>query len=235
MAKDVIKLIFIDVKNQLIKIIDKEVREYDLKNIQEVANEISGSEVLYITSLEKVNGTDVIEMISSHVGSSYIEPVRTGLQYLHACKPSRIIVPHKNPEYEPLILDGPSDFKPFSENMHDNFPFLSRYIEINCIEIVEENSIYRTKKEYEEKNSKLKLKKQKAKDDDLNSILVQDKAQRTIDRIENEGYTDDLGSVELDITDDVNAASEGHVEESDFLKTIKEAGIDIDSDIIGKE
>ena len=235
MGKNIIKLIFIDAKNQLIRIIDKEVREYDLKNIQEVADEISGSEVLYITSLEKVNGTDVVEMISAHIGSSYIAPVRTGLQYLHACKSSKIIVPHKNPEYEPLILNGPSDFKPFSEDMYDTFPSLLRYIEINCIEIIEENSVYRIKKEYEEKNNKLKLKNQKSKDDYLNSILVQDNAKRTIDRIENEGYTDDLDSVELDITDDVNAASEGYVEESDFLRTIKEAGIDIDSNTMGEE
>lgn len=229
MARGTTKLIFVDAENQQIRIIDNEVRLYGWNEIQQVADEISGSEVLYITSLDRVNGTDIVEMLSEHTGKRYVAPVRTGRKYLHTSRPGKVIVPHEDSEYEPLVFDSPIDFKPFSEKLYTMFPTLRRYMELDRIEIVDEGDMPRIRKEYNSKVGEVKRRQQSAKDQSLDSILVQDSAKRIIDRIENEGYSDGLDSEELDITDDVNAAEDGLAEESDFYRTAKEAGIDIDN------
>lgn len=230
MAKSKIKLIFVDADNYLIKIIDNEVREYNWTDIQQLADEISGSEVLYITSLEKVNGTEVVDMISSHTGKRYAAPERTGRPYIHTCKPGKLIVPHKDIDYEPLIFENTIDFKQFSEELYDIYPSMRRYVELNFIEIVDEGDVPRIRKEYNEKMKKIHHKQSSAKDKSLDSILVRDSsAKKLIDKIENDGYDIGLDTEELDITNDVINAEIGAIEDEDYLKTAKEAGIDIDN------
>lgn len=230
MAKNKVKLIFVDADNFLIKIIDHEVREYGWNDIQQLADEISGSDVLYITSLEKVNGTDIVEMISSHTGKRYSAPVRTGRPYIHPSKPGKLIVPHKDSAYEPLVFENPVDFKQFSEDMYDMYPALKRYMELDRLEIVDEGDMPRIRKEYNEKMGKIYKKQRSAKDSSLDSIIVNDSsAKKLIDRIENEGYDGGLDSEEIDITNDVIESENGNTPDEDFLRTAREAGIDLDN------
>lgn len=223
------KLIFIDAQNNKICIIDKELREYNWSELQDISNEISGHQVLYVTSVEIVDGDDILSLLSAESGVNYIQPVRTGSKFIHASRPGEIIVPYKDADYHPLVFSNPIDFKPFSNELIEMYPYIKRYMEIGILEIVDEGDIPRIKKNYNTKLTETQKKKQSAKDKSLNSMLVDGSASRYVDKIATEGYADSLDSGEIDITDDINAAEKGRAETEDFYKTAKEAGISLDN------
>ena len=110
-----LKLVFIDAQNFRVRIIDSsEVREYEWTELQEIADEISGRNVLYITSLENIEGSQVVDLIASQTGQQYARPRRTGRKLLRTTRPGSIIAPHHDEEYEPLEFTSPIDFKPYA-------------------------------------------------------------------------------------------------------------------------
>lgn len=228
------KLVFIDAQNKSIRVIDSEVREYSWSAIEEVRADISGSNVLYITSLELAKGDDVVQLILSQLGENYIpnsnvvtqnKTVSTGRKFLRTKKPGKIIVPHKDGESSPLAFENMIDFKPYSDDLFETFPGLKRYIELTLIEIVDEGYIASIKKEYNKNVTSKNIEKQNAKDKYLESILVKDTAKKTIGKIEDGGY-DDASYEMLDITDDVNS-EKADLASEEFYRTAKDAGIDI--------
>jgi len=228
MENAVMKIVFIDAANRVVRIIDKnEVREYEWDSIDDIANEISSREVLYITSLDIKNGSDIIDLISKNTGKKYKKVIKTGRKFIREIKAGRIIVKHQNEEEKALIFDSPIDFKLYSDNLAITYPDLDRYIEIGKLEIVDEGDIDRIKKEYRKVSNIRNKKKQSLEDKNLNSILVSESANKLSERIESEGYDTEDGDYEpLDITDEVMRGRTSPQDE-EFFQTARDAGIDI--------
>lgn len=228
MENSVMKIVFIDAQNRSIRIIDRDkVREYDWNYIDDIANEISSRNVLYITSLEQKNGSDIIDLISRNTGKVHKKIVKTGRKMIREIKAGRIIVQHQDPEQNPLIFNSPIDFKPYSEQLEIDYPNIERYIEIGKLEIVDEGDISRIKKEYVKVADARKSKNRKTtkREEDPNSILISESVSSLSERIESEGYEGDSDYEPLDITDDVLKGSSSR-EDEEFFKTAKAAGID---------
>lgn len=222
------KIVFIDAANRLVRIIDKnEVREYKWNDIDDIADEISSRDVLYITSLEKKNGSDVVELISRNTGKKYKKAVKTGRKFIREIKAGRIIVKHQDEKEKPLIFDNPIDFKLYSDELIVTYPNIDRYVEIGKLEIVDEGDIARIRKEYMKVSNAKSKKRLALENKNLDSILVSESANKLSERIESEGYETGEDDYEpLDITDEVMRGGSSP-EDEDFFKTAKDAGIDI--------
>ena len=227
MERTGLKLVFIDAQNQKVRIIDKqEVREYKWTEMQDISDEVSGRKVLYITSLDSVSGDDIVELLSSQTGQQYTKPIRTGRKLLRATRPGTIIAPHHDEEYEPLVFRSPVDFKPYAgEQTLQTYPSLRRYMELGRIELVDEGDVARLRKDYNSHQNKIHAKKTSARDKTLDSILVSEKVDRLVDRIESDGYETGMEAESIDITDDVNRGDFSDQDE-EFFRTAKEIGID---------
>ena len=82
------------------------------------------------------------------------------------------------------------------------------------------------RKEYNKQRQEIDAKKTSARDKTLDSILVSEKVDKLVDRIESDGYDTGLDTVSMDITDDVNNGESSSKDDEEFFRTAKELGID---------
>ena len=166
--------VLIDMENRAIRLFGDQNRVIPFKFAFTLPSIISGRQVSYVTSIEQVNGEDVVNLLTTIIDES---DASTEPLYFRSKQEGYVRIP----EIPQLKFSGPKDAKPFSVwgyDIFDRSPTLRKLLSDGKVEILTESE-------------KIALRKHKldpkAKDKALDSILLgEGKSHFVKDIMENE-------------------------------------------------
>jgi len=158
-------LVYIDSESRIVTLVmDKVVKTYPFSFIRDIAKEIEGKEVVYVSETLASSGDEVIALVEELLESDNEESIQNGTLYLRVTTASKNLVKHGNLSF---YFQGMYDFKPLSSlpsDFTETCKVVSDGLKSGLFEIVnEQTKIYlehQKQQQQEEKEEKIRRAKE---------------------------------------------------------------------------